>query len=108
MPSPTSSTWPISTAWSLLRYWSISFVRTEAISSALNLMTTSLDDLVPEVHQLGAHRAVELPIVDAHHQAAQQFGIDLEVHDRFEFQRLAHGMFQALAVVVGQRHRAAH
>src|SRR5947208_11695436 len=100
MPSPTSSTWPISTAWSLLRYWSISFVRTEAISSALNLMATSLDELIPEVLELRGHRAVELPVVDAHHQAAQQFGIDLQIHDRFQFQRLAHDVFQAVAVLV--------
>src|SRR5438034_10276426 len=108
MPSPTSSTWPTSVASLVLRYSVISFVSTEAISSALNPMPTALDDLIPNIQQPGPHRAVELPVEDAHHQAAQQFRIDLHVQHRLQVQGVVDILRQPLPLLVRQGHCGAH
>src|SRR5437762_6214696 len=105
MPSPTSRTRPTSRASSLARYWSISVCRTETISSALNLMAASFDDLFPDVLQLGTDRPVIHPVADLHHQAAEQFRIDAGFQDRFLLELLPELLHEALALVVGQWHR---
>src|SRR5437764_1373389 len=102
MPSPTSSTRPTSRASSLERYWLISVCRTETISSALNLMTASRYDLVPDSFQLGADRGVVQPIADPHDHPAEQLGIDLHRQDRFQPERIVQFALEALALVVGQ------
>src|SRR5947209_17204596 len=105
MPSPTSSTRPTSRASSLARYWSISVWSTETISSALNLIAASFDDLVPDVLELGTDRAVIHPVADLHDEAAEQLRIDAGFQHRLLLELLAELLHQALALVVGQRHR---
>src|SRR5262245_36727710 len=106
MPSPISSTRPISWASSSGRYCSISAVSTEAISSALNLIAASLHQLVPDVGQAGADGAVVDPVADLDHQAAEQVGIDPRLQDRLPPERGAQLLLEALALVVGQRRGA--
>src|SRR5437588_12840172 len=102
MPSPTSSTRPTSRASSFERYCSISVCSTETISSALNLMTASQQDVVADVFQLGADRAVVLPIADADAQSGDQLGLDLQIQDGLAVQRRAKLLLQALFLIVGQ------
>src|SRR5438270_12758960 len=104
MPSPTSRTRPTSRASSLERYWSISVCRTETISSALNLITASRDQLVSDTLEAGADGAVVEPIADADHQPAEEVRIDLRSQERFAVQRVAELPAQALALVLGQGH----
>src|SRR5262249_25107798 len=87
MPSPTSSTRPTSRDSSLVRYWSISVFRTETISSALNLMAAFHQDLVFQLFEPGAHRAVVDPVADLNDHPAQQVGI----HFRFEHRLAVNG-----------------
>src|SRR5207249_1208218 len=103
MPSPTSRTRPTSREESFEPYWSISACSTETISSALNLMTTSFDDLVPQSLQPGADRSVVHPVRHAHHHAAEQFRIDRGFEDGFLLERLSEFLAQALQLVVRQR-----
>src|SRR4051794_21868551 len=104
MPSPTSSTRPTSTASIWERYSLISSSITERISSALNLMTATLDNFFADIVQPGAHRAVEQPVADLHHHAAQQVGIDLRLQHRFQVKRRSQLLDEPLALVVRQRH----
>src|SRR5580704_14749428 len=76
MPSPTSRTRPSSRATALPRIWSISRVRTETISSALNRMTASLDELFADHVKTGADAGVVDPVVLLYHQSPQQTGVD--------------------------------
>src|SRR5437016_3507799 len=108
MPSPTSSTRPTSRASSLERYWSISVCNTETISSALNLMTASRDDLVPKSFQLGFHRVVVQPVADLHHHATKQVWLDGRLQHRLLVEGVPQLLPQSLLLVVRQRHRAAH
>src|SRR5947209_8907838 len=106
MPSPTSSTRPSSRTSSLARYWSISDCSTETISSALNLITTSRDDLVANILQLGLDGFVIEPIADAYDQAAEQIRVCLRFQQRFLVQGRAQLLAQAFLLIVRQRHRA--
>src|SRR5205085_2117794 len=108
MPSPTSRTRPTSRASSLERYWSISVCSTETISSALNLITTSRDDLVPDGFELGTYRMIEHPIADPHHHAADQLGIDFGLQDRLLVKRLAELLAQTFFLITRQGHCTAH
>src|SRR6266571_1946619 len=103
MPSPTSSTRPTSRVSTCVWYWSISDCRTETISSALNLMATSFDELFPEGFQLGANRAVEQPVAHAHFETADQVRVDLSLQDGLEMKGAAQLLEQAPALVVRQR-----
>src|SRR5262249_42881461 len=107
MPSPTSRTRPISRATALPLNWSISLRRTETISSALNRMAASLDELFAEYVQAGPHAGVVDPVVYLHHQAAQEFGFDGRVQHGLLAERLTQLTGQALALVVGQGDRRA-
>src|SRR5436190_22593196 len=104
MPSPTSRTRPTSLTVMPSRYWLISAVRTETISSALNLMTASLDELTQYLLKLGADRAVVDVVARLHHQAANQFGVYLDFQDRFRLQSLTQFVLQAILLVAGQGH----
>src|SRR5437588_1163538 len=108
MPSPTSRTRPTSRDWSSGRYCSISDCRTETISSALNLMTASFGQLVPDGFQPCPHGGVVDPVADAHHEAAQQVRVHAGLQDGLAVEGLAELVPQALALLVGQRHRALH
>src|SRR5262249_26886373 len=108
MPSPTSRTRPTSRVSSLARYWSISFVITETISSALNLMTATLHQLFAEHVEPGAHRTVEQPVAHAQDEAAEDAGIDGHVQQRLQFKGSAQVVHQALLLVLGKRHGRAH
>src|SRR5438132_1345105 len=94
MPSPTSSTRPTSRASSFERYCSISVCSTETISSALNLMTASQQDVVADGFELGADRAVILPIADANEQAKL-------IEDHVAVSRLLGRIEQSLRVDAG-------
>src|SRR5947208_1018768 len=106
MPSPTSSTRPISLASSLERYWLISVCRTETISSALNLMTASRNDLVSDLVQSGTQRAIENPIADPQLNAAEQLRINLHFQHRLDAQLVAHALADALELILGKRNGA--
>src|SRR5439155_16393460 len=107
MPSRTSSTRPTSRASRWARYWSISLWRTETISSALNLMTASLDDLFPHAFQALADGGIVDPIAHAHHHAAEQIGIEPGVEQRLLVIALAQLSEQVFALVLRQRHGGA-
>src|SRR5581483_2232759 len=77
MPSPTSSTRPTSRTSSLARYWSISFRRTETISSGLNRMAAFLDDVLSDRPQPGADAGVVTEVTHLQDDAAEQVGVDL-------------------------------
>src|SRR4029078_10743336 len=100
MPSPTSSPRPTSSVWTCERYCSISVCRTETISSALNLITASFDELFLQVFQFGSQRAVVAPVVDADDHAAQQRGIDLGLQHRLTLKRLPELIGEALTLIV--------
>src|SRR5579885_3126848 len=109
MPSPTSSTRPTSRVSSCWRYSLISCVRTDTISSVLNLaMTAPLDQLLANVLQPRPHRGVVQPVADAHHHAAQQRRIDARRQHRLLVVLLPQLLAQPLALVVRQRRRAGH
>src|SRR5207249_3010268 len=108
MPSPTSSTRPTSSDLSLERYCSISAWRTETISSALNLMTASLNDLIPDRLELRAHRGVVEPIADPHDQAAKQLWIGPHAQERLTLEGVLELSTQAFPLVFGQGRRALH
>src|SRR5262249_34843162 len=108
MPSPTSSTRPTSTTSTLLLYCSISLVRTEAISLALNLMTASHEDLIADVLEFRTHRGIVLPIADADANAGDQFGIGFQLEDGLEAPPTAELFLQMLALIVGERDGRSH
>src|SRR5262249_50205909 len=108
MPSPTSSTRPTSRTSSLVLYCSISVVRTEAISLALNLMTASHDDLIADVGEFRAHGSIVLPVADADADTADHFGLDSQRQYRFAMQEVRKVVLQALALIVGQGNRGGH
>src|SRR4051794_31578674 len=108
MPSPTSSTTPVSreSAWppkSLICRCS-----TETISSGLNLMAAVLDDLVADVLEPGADAGVVEPVADAHHQPAQQVGVERRFQHRLLPQGLAQFADQPLLLLGRQGHGRAH
>src|SRR5437588_12742203 len=106
MPSPTSSTRPTSRASSLARYWSISADNTETISSALNLITASRNDLVANTFQFRPHGQIVEPVADAHDHAAQQIGIDLGLEYRLLVKGRPQLLAQAFPLVIAQSHGA--
>src|SRR5258707_1065233 len=108
MPSPTSSTRPTSRDTSLERYWSISDCRTETISSALNLMTASLNDLVADRDQPRPDRGVVEPISHLYDQAADQVGIRPHAQHRLLLESLAEFIPQAFLLIVRQRRGGAN
>src|SRR5260370_3385952 len=108
MPSPTSRTRPTSLAWSWLRYWLISLESTETISSALNLMAASFQELVFELVESGPHRAVELPIADTHHETAKQSWIYLFAENWVELENRADIGFEPFTLLIIQRQSGTH
>src|SRR5229473_4242372 len=108
MPSPTSSTRPTSRASSWPRYCSISACNTETISSALNLMTASLYELIPNRIKPGSNRGVVEPIADPHDDTAQEVWIDFRLQHGLEFQVRTQLLHQAVGLSVGQGHGRAH
>src|SRR5262245_42787203 len=109
MPSPTSSTRPISWTFRSARNCSISCRRTETISSALSDdMAASLDQLVLQAHQLGADGAVEDEVADAHDHAPDQARVDPGFQHRLAPHHVAEQVQEALLLVVGQRSGGAH
>src|SRR5258707_453590 len=108
MPSPISSTRPTSSAWSLSRYLPISFWRTETISSALNLITASLNELFADILQPALDRRIELPVANLDDHAGNQVGIDLGIKDGLLVEFGADFLAQVLGLVVRQRHGAFH
>src|SRR5205085_12525934 len=100
MPSPTSRTRPTSRVSRRAPKLRISSLRTDVISSALNFMTASRDDLVTKVVQPAAHRCVELTIADAQLEAAQQRRIDVRDQHRLQAEAAAHALGNAAGIVV--------
>src|SRR3954469_401520 len=83
-------------------YCSISCASTETISSALNFMTASRDDLVSYQFQLRPCRAVVFPVAGAEHEAAQNLRVDRQHQERFHLNGVAHLLDQVLNLVLGQ------
>src|SRR5262249_29959691 len=108
MPSPTSRTWPTSPPPRRARKFSISLVNTELISSALNFMTASRYEFTANGFEFPADGGVVDPVADAHHQSAQQVGIDPLLQNRLDLEGLAQLADEPLALVGGQLHRRAH
>src|SRR5579884_1840031 len=108
MPSPTSRTRPTSRVSMPVRYCSISVWRTETISSALNLITASFNELVADLLELRANRGVVNPIAHADHEAANQVRLDSTFEDRLLTQAGAQLLDQLLALIGGQGDRALH
>src|SRR5436190_16441573 len=105
MPSPTSSTRPTCLVSSFFSYCWISLCRTETISSALNLMTASFDQLIAKVVQSSANGGIVNRVADAHLEPAQQGGIDVQHQHRLELKiRMKLGPESNLHVLA-QRHR---
>src|SRR5436309_1974299 len=107
MPSPTSRTRPTSrdsTSRPRFRIWS---VRTETISPGLNLITASLDELVPNSVDAAAHAGVVQPVAHLHDQPPQEVRLDAQLQDRLALEGLAQLAAQALLVVVVERHGGA-
>src|SRR5262249_27755696 len=103
MPSPTSSTRPVSRTSSWARYWVISAVKTEAISSGLNLMTAFLQELVADGLDLVADRGVELEVADPQHHPPEQVGLHPLDEDRLELHALAQPLVNVIALIGRQR-----
>src|SRR3970040_366197 len=88
MPSPTSSTRPTSLVSICPRKSSISFWRTEAISSALNFMETPLAQAGPQLFHAGPQRTVVNRIADLYHNSAQHRRIGLVFENGFKRKHL--------------------
>src|SRR5438874_10802700 len=109
MPSPTSSTRPTSRDSSCWRYWPISCVSTDTISSVLNLdMSAPLDQLFANGLQPRPHRGVVEPVADANDDAAQEGRLDLGRQHRLLVVLGLQLLPQPLALVVRQRRGASH
>src|SRR6185436_20355799 len=101
MPSPASSTVPVSVTATFLSKPSISFRMIWLISSARICMaclpfSSLVEESVAQVVQLRANAAVQHQVADAGDQAADQLGVDLGSDDhllaRALFQRPAHAI----------------
>src|SRR6266581_2418829 len=107
MPSPTSRTRPTSrdsTSRPRFRIWS---VRTETISPGLNLITASLDELVPNSVDPAANAAIVQPVAHLHDQPPQEVRLDAQLQDRLAGERLPQLVAQPLLMVMVERHRRA-
>src|SRR5438128_12150194 len=104
MPSPTSSTLPTSRDSTCARYCWISSVRTDTISSALNLMATSRNQLLFDGCEPRPHGQVHQPVADLDLHAAQKLRIDLLDEHRLQTVIGAGQFLQPLALGVRQRH----
>src|SRR6185436_16263146 len=113
MPSPASSTVPVSVTVTFLSKPSISFRMIWLISSARICMaclpfSSLVDEPRTQVFQLGADAAVQHQVTDARDQAADQLGVDLGVDDhllaRALLQRAAHAIQRAGRQLLGRRH----
>src|SRR4051812_18667760 len=104
MPSPTSSTVPVSRASTPVLAPRISCSSTETISSTLNAMTAPLDQLIPDVLQARADAGVVDPVLNADDQAAQDVGVDLLVEDRLDGHHGADVVLDPAPLLVGQGH----
>src|SRR3954471_23451459 len=101
MPSPTSRTFPTSWDSTCVRYCSISDRRTDTISSALNLMGTSLDQLVPQGVEAGADGQGHEPVADLDLDAADQFGVDHLGQDGLQVEPLRRQFLDLVPLGVG-------
>src|SRR3954453_16706542 len=105
MPSPTSRTLPTSRLSTCDRYCSISDCSTETISSALNLMRASLDQLLPQGVQARADGQVDQTVADLKLDAADQVGVDGLDQDGLKVKPLLGQLtdFDPLLIVEGHR-----
>src|ERR1700688_2982356 len=104
MPSPTSRTWPTSLVASCPLKSSISFWRTEAISSALNFMETPLPDAFAQLRDARDQRAIVDGIGDPDHNSADERRIDLGFEDRVKRKRFGQAFSQSIPRLVAKRH----
>src|SRR5580700_4851906 len=105
MPSPTSSTCPTSLVASCPLKSSISFCRTEAISSALNFMETPLLDALAQLRDARDQRAIVDGIGDPDHNSADQRRIDLGLENRVKRKRFGEAPAEAFLCLVAERQR---
>src|SRR5438094_149203 len=102
MPSPTSSTSPVSRRSICWPNSLISRPMTEAISSALNLIAAPREELVLDGFQTGADRAVVHLVAHLHHQAAQQLGVHARLQHRFLLELRAQLLPEPILLGVGE------
>src|SRR5436309_15317712 len=107
MPSPISSTRPTSRTSIWDWYCLISSLKTETISSALNLMAASRENVVADLVELGPYGRVVHHVADTDDQAAEQLGIDGGFQNGVHVEEVAQPLLQPLPLVVGQGHRRA-
>src|SRR5438067_2003259 len=105
MPSPTSRTRPTSRTSAPPPCLPICSTSTETISSALNLMTASLDELGSQILEPGLQTVVVQPVAGADGDGAEQVGIDLLAQQRLALHPLAQERQEAFALGIGERHR---
>src|SRR5580704_10485525 len=105
MPSPTSRTWPTSLVANCPLKSSISFCRTEAISSALNFMETPLLDALAQLRDAGRQRAIVNGVGNPDHNSANQRRIDLGLENRVEGKRFGQTLPELFASLVAERQR---
>src|SRR6516162_4596591 len=103
MPSPTSRTLPTSRDSTCSRYVSISDCRTETISSALNLMCASFDQLISNGGETALNRYVNETVADLYLQAPDQFGFQNFNQNRFQFEIRFRQLFKCRSLRVRQR-----
>src|SRR5437660_488086 len=108
MPSPTSSTLPVSWDWTPVFTPTISCSITETISPTLNVMAAPLDEVVLNGLQPGAHAGVVDPIAHPHHEPTQQARIDGLLEDRLAPRDRLQVVIQFPPFLVGERHGGAH
>src|SRR4051794_31005985 len=100
MPSPTSRTRPTSRDSTSRPNCEICSRRTETISPGLNLITTSLDQLVPDGVEPGADAGVVEPVAHLHDQPAQKVRIDAQLQDGLAPEGLLQLAAQPLLMIV--------
>src|SRR5262249_47033372 len=104
MPSPTSRTRPTSRDSTSRPVRAICSRRTETISPGLNLITTSLNQLVPHCLQPRADAGIVEPVAYLHDQSAQEVRIDPQFQNRLALECLSQFAAQPLLVIVVERH----
>src|SRR5438445_12259623 len=110
MPSPTSSTRPVSRTSSLSPMSAICRPMIDVISLALsfNDIAASGHQLIAESLQAGTHGGVVDLVADLNDQPAEQLGIGAKVQDGRFVKRFGKRFANLVLLGFGQRHGGAH
>src|SRR5262249_40685634 len=86
--------------------WVISSWRTETISSALNLMTASLNQLFANMAEPALDRRIEPPVADLDDHAGNQIRINPRLEEGFFIELRVDLLSGSIGLIGGQRHGA--